>query len=37
MSAPDVKRNSAVDLKSAAQMLERILAAQIEEHQRLRE
>ena len=36
MSVSDAKRKPAVDLKSAAQMLERILAAQIEEHQRLR-
>jgi hypothetical protein len=36
MSAPDVKRRSAVDLKTAALMLERLLAAQLEEHQRLR-
>lgn len=36
MSAPEAKRKPAVDLKTAAQMLERILSAQIEEHQRLR-
>ena len=36
MSAPDAKRRPAVDLKTAVQMLERLLAAQIEEHQRLR-
>ena len=36
MSAPDAKRRPAADLKTAVQMLERLLGAQIEEHQRLR-
>ena len=36
MSVPDTRKRPTVDLNTAVQMLERLLGAQIEEHQRLR-